>query len=362
MLLTSEPSDPAAPVEGTLYDGVTAHPHRVHVSVREGHLDLAQDDWSDSIPAGFLKRIDGDSSALKLRRTDRPGWRLTLPAGAESQLAPLLGKPERYGRWIDRIGLLPALAVSAAVAAIVVVTGYTAPQWIAPHVPMAWERDVGGAMFGDFGKYRCRNPEGQRALETLVERVAPGATKGPEGIKVAALDVPVFNAAALPGGYIVVFKGALTQTTGDTDALAGILAHEAAHVRRRHVTQALIRELGIGALIRLFAGGIGANAEQIVDLSYTRQNESQADSDAIQSLRRANISPLPTARLFAKLARDTGESSSYDAAFLRSHPLSAARASNFAASFAPKAHYQPALSPEQAKALSNICESPPAGQ
>ena len=82
-----------------------------------------------------------------------------------------------------------------------------------------------------------------------------------------------------------MFKPAITET--DPEALAGVLAHEVAHVRRRHVTEALIRELGIGALIRLFAGNVGANAEQIVSLSYTRENEAQADSDAIAMLRRA---------------------------------------------------------------------------
>jgi Zn-dependent protease with chaperone function len=355
MLSTSAPSDAEAPFEGTLYDGLTGHPHRVLAEVRGGRLELAQDGWADSVEGALLKRIGISASGLKLGRADRPGWRLTLPAHAERQLAPLLGKPERYGRWIDRFGLIPALSVCAAIAATVVVIGYTAPVWLAPHVPMAWERNVGAAMFGDFGSNRCRNPQGQRALETLVERVAPGATQGPDGIKVAALDVPVFNAAALPGGYIVVFKPAITQT--DTDALAGILAHEVAHVRRRHVTEALIRELGIGAMIRLFAGGIGADAEQIVDLSYTRRNEAQADSDAIQSLKRAHISPLPTARLFAKLAKQSGESSSsYDAAFLRSHPLSMARAQNFAASFSAHAQYQPALNPAQTQALTSICD------
>ena len=56
----------------------------------------------------------------------------------------------------------------------------------------------------------------------------------------------MFNAAALPGGYIVVFKPAITET--NPDALAGVLAHEVAHVRRRHVAEALIREFGIGAI------------------------------------------------------------------------------------------------------------------
>ena len=358
MLSTSAPSDLPSRFEGTLYDGLTGHPHLVSVAVNDGHLDLSQEGWADSIEAGLLKRVDSGTSGLKLGRSDRPGWRLTVPLEAEPQIAPLIAKPERYGRWIDRFGLVPALIVCGAVTAIVVVIGHLAPHWIAPHVPMAWERDVGSALVGDFGTNRCRNPRGQQALEALVERVAPGATKGSDGIKVAALNIPVFNAAALPGGYVIVFRPAITTT--NPDALAGILAHEVAHVRRRHVTEALIRELGIGALVRLFAGGIGANAEQIVDLSYTRNNEAQADADAIQSLKRANISPLPTARLFAKLAKDTGESSSDTTAFLRSHPLSVARANSFASSFDPKARYRPALSPVEWQALVNICGKGPA--
>ena len=182
---------------------------------------------------------------------------------------------------------------------------------------------------------------------------SPGATKGPDGIKVAALDVNVFNAAALPGGYIVVFKPAITGT--DPDALAGILAHEVAHVKRRHVAEALIRELGIGALIRMMAGNIGANAEQLVALSYTRSNEAQADADAIQMLRRANISPKPTAALFQRLAKEHEQHLPTSAQFLESHPLSAGRAQRFAASFDPKAHYQPALTRDQWDALFDIC-------
>jgi predicted Zn-dependent protease len=249
--------------------------------------------------------------------------------------------------------LIPALAIGSLVTAAVVGFGYAAPHWLAPHVPMSWERNVGGAIVGDFGDLRCRSAKGQKALEALVERVAPGATKGPDAIKVAALNVPVFNAAALPGGYIVVFRPAITET--DPDSLAGVLAHEVAHVRRRHVTEALIRELGIGALIRLFAGNVGANAEQLVALSYTRENEAQADSDAIGMLRRANISPKPTAALFARLSREQAEGAAYSAEFLQSHPLSTKRSRRFAVSFDPKARYMPALDRAQWDVLSDIC-------
>lgn len=345
-------------LRGKLYDGTTAFPHDVDASFADGCLTLAQaDGWSDRIEASRLKRIDGGDDSIRLGQGDSPGWRLLLPGEAAPDVDALLGRPERYGRWIDRIGLVPALVVGGVLTASVLGIGYVAPHWLAPHVPMSWERNVGGAIVGDFGKLRCRNAKGQRALEALVERVSPGATKGPTGIRVAALDVPVFNAAALPGGYIVVFKPAITET--DPDALAGIIAHEVAHVKRRHVTEALIRELGIGALIRLFAGDIGANAEQIVALSYTRDNETQADSDAIAMLKRANISPGPTADLFTELSGEAGEGSSFGAEFLQSHPLSGKRAHKFAASFDAKAHYAPALTREQSDALLNICSKRP---
>ena len=342
---------------GKLYDGVTAHPHDVRVTVRDGGIDLVQDSgWSDSVEAVLLKRIEAGPDGLRLGRTDQPGWRLTLPAEADAAMARLLGRPERYGRWIDRIGLVPAAIVGAVLTASVVALGYLAPHWLAPHVPLSWERNLGSAMVGDFGDIRCRDSNGQRALEQLVERVAPGATSGPNGIKVAAIDVPMFNAAALPGGYIVIFKPAITEA--DPDALAGIIAHEVAHLRRRHVTEALIRELGIGALIRLFAGDVGMNAEQLVALSYTRRNETEADSDAIAMLKSAGISPKPTADLFRKLSREDEGTPGFSAEFLQSHPLSNKRADRFAASFDPKMRYRPALERGQVDALFDICRTP----
>ncbi len=342
-----------------MYDGVTGNPHAVQVDFGDAEIGVQRlNGDGERIAKTLLKRIDSSPSGVRLGRSDIPGWRLALPIDAEPEIARLTGRQERYGRWIDRVGLAPALLIGAAITATVVAIGYLAPQWVAPHVPASWERNLGSAIVGDFGDNRCRNADGQRALETMVERLAPGATSGPQGIKVAALDIPIFNAAALPGGHIVVFKSALTETESP-DELAGIVAHEIAHVRRRHVTEALIRELGIGALIRLFAGDLGANAEQLVALSYTRENEAEADADAIAMLRRAGISPVPTAQLFQRLASEEGSGFGYSAEFLSSHPLSMERARRFAAAFDPKARYRPVLDREHADALFNACWSGP---
>jgi predicted Zn-dependent protease len=167
------------------------------------------------------------------------------------------------------------------------------------------------------------------------------------------IDVDIFNAAALPGGQVVIFDGALRETK-NPDALAGVLAHEIAHVRRRHVTQALIRELGIGALIRLFAGDIGANAQQLVSLSYTRANEYEADGDAIAAMASANIDPRPTAELFRQL--DKGDGEEFAAVeFLDSHPASGGRAKRFAAAYRSGAKYTPVISAADYKAMRTAC-------
>lgn len=347
-------------MDAKLYDGATAFPHSVRTEVRDGGLDLSMDSgWTDRVPAGVLKRIETNGTSIRLGRSDMPGWRLILPAAAAAELTPLLGREERYGRWIDRIGLAPALAAFGAIAIATVAIGYLAPEWVAPHVPRSWERNLGDAIVGDFGDNRCRNAEGQQALEAMVERLEPGATKGHDAIRIAALDIAMFNAAALPGGHIVVFKNAITETY-EPDELAGIVAHEIAHVRRRHVTEALIRELGIGALIRLFAGDIGANAQQLVALSYTRENETEADADAILMLRRAGVSPKPTAELFDRLAEN--EDSGFGAEFLSSHPLTGGRAKRFLAAFDPATRYRAALDQKQWDALFNVCLQRPASR
>lgn len=342
----------------TLFDGTVAEAHEVMVATTGDQLILIDAAGTETpLDPELLERVDG-GAAPRFARSDLPGWRLQLREVPHAELVALLPtKRAGYGRWIDRIGLMPAACLFAAVAAGVLLIGHLAPIWVAPLVPPGWERNLGQAMVGDFGDNRCTNRAGNRALALLAERVEPGiaSRRGDGAIRFTALNPPIFNAAALPGGQIVVFREMFKET--EPDALAGVLAHEIAHVRRRHVTQALVRELGIGALIRLFAGGIGANAEQLVALSYTRANEAEADRDSIAMLAAANIDPRPTARLFEKLSKETGEGreGDFQAEFLQSHPVSRDRARRFAASFVPGKAYRPALTPDQADSLIDVC-------
>ena len=343
--------------QATYYDGVHAERYTAEVVPTGARSVRVTPSVGEPIELGAdeLTVADEDKQKLILSRRGMAGWRLILDQPVDPELRAALPVTSHYGGWIDRIGLAKASLVLAGIAGAVIAIGHTAPLWLAPIIPPSWERNVGDAIVGDFGELRCRSPQGQAALETLVERLDPGGTAaGPNQIRIAALDVDMFNAAAVPGSHIVIFKGALDETK-DIDALAGIVAHEIAHVRRRHVTESLVRELGIGALIRTFAGSVGANAEQVVGLSFTRANEREADADAIATLKRAGIDPRPTAALFAKLSKDTGGDSAPALEFLDSHPGSTARAGNFARSYDARTTYRPALDAAATRAMLTAC-------
>src|SRR5260221_13545202 len=75
------------------------------------------------------------------------------------------------------------------------------------------------------------------------------------------------NAFALPGGYVVVNRGAIEAADKEAQ-LAGVMAHELSHVALRHGTnQATKVELtqgGLGIFGGLFGGGVrGALLEQV---------------------------------------------------------------------------------------------------
>jgi Zn-dependent protease with chaperone function len=280
------------------------------------------------------------------------GWRLGIPAPVPPEIQALLPPKERYGRWIDRIGLAPALAAGLLISAALIFLGARSPEWLAPLVPQAWEDRYGDALVGDFGGRFCNTPAGSRALSSLAARLGPDAAS----LNIRVVNIKMVNAAALPGGNIVLFQGLLDEAEGP-DEVAGVLAHEVAHVENRHVTETMIRHMGFGLLLSAFGGPVGGNIETVLSAGYSRGAETEADEGAIEALRRAGISPLATAGFFARLGRveaslgRVGEGLAY----LSTHPVSKERERRFKASARPGASYRPALTPAEWRALKSMC-------
>lgn len=341
-----------------LYDGISGIRHDVAVAGEPGVLVIDYGDGAvERVPVGELALSDRSTGGLTIARPAIDGWRLRVPPPLDPQVDALFPKRHGYGRWIDRMGLWPAVGAFAVISAGIVTLGYFAPSLLAPLIPESVERAYGDALVGDFGGKYCRGPAGLAALDKLVAKL----DDRPKTLRVRVVDLGIVNAAALPAGNIVIFRQ-LIQTSESPDELAGVLAHEIAHVRKRHVTAALIREFGVGILTSMVGGNVGSQVDGFASLTFTRRGEREADAVAIERLQAARISPAPTARFFGRLGKQEPDLGRLDLAmgYLSTHPLSKDREKLFRTAAKPGVPYRPALDATEWAALRNICATGPA--
>src|SRR5438270_11538089 len=83
-----------------------------------------------------------------------------------------------------------------------------------------------------FGVYN--NPDMNKYVQMVGSTVAQFGQRSDVTYHFAVLDTDIANAFAMPGGYIFVTRGALRNMKNESE-LAGVLAHEVAHVDGRHV-------------------------------------------------------------------------------------------------------------------------------
>jgi beta-barrel assembly-enhancing protease len=339
------------------YDGLSGVRYSPELICDGDQLYLKQDGltptpyrWADLVFAG----IKDQNATYGLK--DRRGWRLGFDGPVPNEIAQKLPTAEKYGRWIDRIGLWPAAGAFVALSAVALFIGLKAPDVLAPLVPASLERKLGDAMVGDFGGRVCNGPGGQAALTAIVKKIEPKT----DDIKVRVVNIDMINAVALPGGNVFVFQG-LLKDAKSPDEIAGVVGHEIGHVRNRDVMQALLRQMGLSVLLGGANTNVGGSLNALLSSTYSREAESKADRHSIEALRGGNISPMDTAAFFTRLAMMEKSLGKGKAAlgYLSSHPLSESREAAFRNSYAKGAAYQPSTTPEQWQALINICKDDP---
>jgi Zn-dependent protease with chaperone function len=174
------------------------------------------------------------------------------------------------------------------------------------------------------------------AVGRRLAAVAPGADY-PYQFKV--VNVSDINAFALPGGYLYLNRG-LIETAKDEGQLAGVMAHEMAHVALRHGTnqasQAYLGQAGLGVLAGLMGGkkestqrvvgalgGFGMNA---LFLKFSRTDEEQADIVGAQMMAKAGYDPQDMVDFFEVLRGKQSREPSRVEQFFSSHPPPSDRA------------------------------------
>jgi predicted Zn-dependent protease len=181
-------------------------------------------------------------------------------------------------------------------------------------------------------------------LNDIGGRIAAQANDGDQDFTFFAVQDERINAFALPGGYIGVHTG-LVEASRNEDELAGVLAHEVAHVTQRHIARAihansrqslLTTAMMLGAIIVAAAGGssdavqgamaIAQGSAVQQQINFTRTNEYEADRVGIAALASAGFDPNGMASFFEVMSRQQLSSPEMRAPeFMRTHPVTTAR-------------------------------------
>jgi predicted Zn-dependent protease len=167
-----------------------------------------------------------------------------------------------------------------------------------------------------------------RSIGARLARAATGP-RYPYSFHVA--DYRELNAFALPGGPIWINRGVLHAATNESQ-VAGVLAHEVAHVAQRHaaeqMTKAILANFGLGMLGALLGNTGGASAAQTAAglganlwfLKFSRDDEAEADRVGLRILRRAGWDGRGMIELFETLKREQGKDPAAVQVFFSSHP------------------------------------------
>src|SRR6202521_662338 len=190
------------------------------------------------------------------------------------------------------------------------------------------------------------DPEVSDYIQQIGHSLSSHAEEGQHQFYYFVLKDPVVNAFAMPGGFIAIQSGLILATRNENE-LAGVMAHETAHVTQRHLVRGLIDQSHAGLMSTaamlaaiLLGATAGRGSPDAMEgatlatqgaaiqhqINYTRPQEFEADRIGIATMARAGYDPLGMASFFQTLDRNSPDPSRVQAVeFLIDHPLSAER-------------------------------------
>lgn len=290
----------------------------------------------------------------------QPGATLFVPgprfARALAKLAPQL--TAKAQRWKSATPWLWGAAAAVLVAFAVWMANWSPARTVATMLPDNIRKGMGEQVLASMtrGRTVCKAGAGRDALDRLTGRLSSAAgTKKP--FNVVVVDWGLVNAFATPGENIVLTRGLLEAAKGP-DEVAGVLAHEMGHGLEMHPETGLVRAMGLAAAAELMLGGSGGTLSNVgillVQLSYSRDAEHEADDHALSILRNAGISAKGFAAFFERM-RKTEKGGSGIGQMLSTHPDTGKRLSKVLAQDGYR--NSPALSETDWNALKGICDA-----
>jgi predicted Zn-dependent protease len=164
-------------------------------------------------------------------------------------------------------------------------------------------------------------------MNSLAAPLLAALPKSPDRFTLLVTESREVNALALPGGIILFHRGLLLRAR-TAEEVQGVLAHEIAHVQKRHGVLQLARTIGLDLALQGLQGGenkvldaLIRDSGQLLNLKFGRDQERAADDGGWDLLVRARINPQGLVDFFAGLNAAASMNGSAPAIpFLSTHP------------------------------------------
>jgi predicted Zn-dependent protease len=187
------------------------------------------------------------------------------------------------------------------------------------------------------------DPEVSEYINDIGKRLASQSEMGGEYFHYFVIRDTTINAFAVTGGYVFINAGLVLASETESE-LAGVMAHETAHITQHHIARMLADQSRqslttaaamIGAILLGALGGGGQAVEGGIiaaqglaaqhQINFTRDNEWEADRVGIGYLAGAGFDPYGLGEMFDVMAHHTGLAQTYIPAMLINHPLDTER-------------------------------------
>jgi predicted Zn-dependent protease len=182
-----------------------------------------------------------------------------------------------------------------------------------------------------------RDAQLDRYIDSIGERLAANAPGPKYPYSFGVVNYKELNAFALPGGPIYVHRGTIAAARTEAQ-LAGVMAHEVAHIAERHAAQQISKGIVANGLLGLLGavldnGGKGEAAARIgasvltqsVFMKFSRNDEREADRVGAEIMERAGWDPHGLAEFMQVMQEQQRRSPSSVETFFSSHPSPAGR-------------------------------------
>lgn len=312
------------PIEGRYYDGLSARTKNVLLIVSAPHLQV----WLNDGQQELLRQIQLKDLSVSERLMHAPRV-IQLPDDARvevsdhtsfDQVLSSLGiKEPEVVKWQYkwRYAICSALLISVLLVVsyvfLVPVTAYYLAEHIKPHWAIRLTEQVHEIIDKQMTEPSQISALRQAKIVDGFSKLGVDApTNHPIPIKIEFRKSKVGpNAFALPDGTIIVTDQLINLSNSDEEVLA-VLAHEAGHIYHKHGLKQAIQSALVGTILGGLMGDASAAlsglAINLVQLSYSREFELEADDFAVNTLRKNHLSPTLLATVLRKLESEQKKS------------------------------------------------------